>query len=132
MLGILGVGALQRPSQAQADQGFFAEAGSGCGVFARVESVAPALVCGASAVRSFSSAASAGATPACIVGIVAKAGFVRVTLWLSTQVFMRAPGREAGSGVDLTGGGRLVRAWTAMETARHPFPVSSTACTIGE
>src|SRR5262249_11093495 len=26
-----------------------------------------------------------------------------------------------------TGGGRLVRAWTAMETARHPFPVSSTA-----
>src|SRR5882724_3388915 len=26
-----------------------------------------------------------------------------------------------------TGGGRLVRAWSAMEAARHPFPVSSTA-----
>src|SRR5229473_7589854 len=26
-----------------------------------------------------------------------------------------------------TGGGRLVRALTAMEPARHPFPVSSTA-----
>ena len=26
-----------------------------------------------------------------------------------------------------TGGGRLVRALTAMEAARHPFPVSSTA-----
>jgi len=26
-----------------------------------------------------------------------------------------------------TGGGRLVRAWSAMEPARHPFPVSSTA-----
>src|SRR6266849_8705913 len=26
-----------------------------------------------------------------------------------------------------TGGGRLVRALTAMELARHPFPVSSTA-----
>jgi len=31
-----------------------------------------------------------------------------------------------------TGGGRLVRALTAMEPARHPFPVSSTARTIGE
>src|SRR5438105_1240758 len=31
-----------------------------------------------------------------------------------------------------TGGGRLVRALTAMEPTRHPFPVSSTARTIGE
>src|ERR1700704_6443192 len=31
-----------------------------------------------------------------------------------------------------TGGGRLVRALAAMEPARHPFPVSSTARTIGE
>src|SRR5690242_21049261 len=99
MLGILGEGALQRPSQAQADQGFFAATGSGCGVFAGVESVAPTPVCGAS-VLTFSSAASAGATatPVCMVGIVAKAGFVRATLWLSTQVFMTAPGGEAVSG----------------------------------
>src|SRR5205823_14978760 len=38
MLGILRAGALQRPSQAQADQGFLAVAGSGCGSFAWADS----------------------------------------------------------------------------------------------
>src|SRR5207248_6879817 len=96
MLGILRAADLQRPSQVHADHGLFSAAGSDCGVFAGVESVAPTPVCGASAVRLFSSAVSAGATPAYIVGIVAKAGFVRATLWLSTQVSMATPGRGGG------------------------------------
>src|SRR5260370_10843803 len=80
----------------------------------------------------------------------------------STQTSIAAPGREAGclyclrakepipsaSGVEgssckltphpaygselATGGGRLVRAFSAMEPARRPSPVSSTARTIDE
>src|SRR5215467_14485447 len=81
--------------------------------------------------------------------MVAMAGLKATELWFSTQTSMAAPGREADKvysaslrdrGIALatdpspaygsefsTGGGRLVRALAAMETAHHPFPVSSTA-----
>jgi hypothetical protein len=47
------------------------------------------------------------------------------------SLFRGDPSPAYGSELS-TGGGRLVRAWTAMEPARHLFPVSSTARTIGE
>jgi len=40
---------------------------------------------------------------------------------------LRADPSPAYGSESSTGGGRLVRALAAMETARHPFPVSSTA-----
>src|SRR5690242_1938314 len=108
MLGILGAGDLHRPSQAQADQGFFSAAGSGCDGFTGEESAGLSAACEMSALLSFSSSGpSASATPSCIVAMT---GLIRVTLGLSTQASMAAPGKEAGSGVNSTGGGRLVRA----------------------
>src|SRR5437660_3362831 len=164
MLGILRLGDLHSPSQAQADQGFFSAAASACGVFGREAGLSP--VGGASAPHSFSSTSSEGATPS---RRISTAG---VKTALSTQTSMAAPSNRdrtavstgkrdaytvsraclrmqakkptpSASGVEgssskstphhaygselSTGGGRLLTAWSAMEPARHPLPVSSTA-----